>query len=257
MLPLRHKRYDNHMIFFDSTMSSLGNHSTQSMIECHSASAGWLRLRAAARWREASIANRAAIPWSVLAVTMAALLLGAGSYIVAVTGRPIGFLLRDANAIAEQPWYFAALENAGIVLMSGGGCVALFSATLCRGRSARFLFLGGLLSLLLAADDLYQLHENSYRLYLNEGVIFAFYGALLLLLVGAHLQHFVRTPFVMLGLALALFGAAIVIDHFPAARTALPPGTEDCLELIGICFWSAYFVKCSRDGLLEHRIGHS
>lgn len=202
--------------------------------------------------RDALAAQLSAIPWALLAAGLAAALLAGGTFVLAVTDRPLAVLVRDANAIAQQPNYFGALEHAGVLLMCGAGWIALYTATFCRGQTARFLFLGGLLSLLLATDDLYMLHESSYRFDVPEQFIFAVYAALLLLLVGGNLRRFLQSPFLLLGVAMALFAVAVVIDATHYTPFGLPWGTEDCIELAGICFWAVYFVKCSRDGMLEH-----
>ena len=106
---------------------------------------------------------------------------------------------------------------------------------------------------LLATDDLYMLHESSYRFDVPEQFIFALYAALLLLLVAGNLRRFLQSPFLLLGVAMALFAIAIMIDATHYTPFGLPWGTEDCIELAGICFWAMYFVKCSRDGMLEQR----
>jgi CDP-diglyceride synthetase len=215
------------------------------------------RGRAARVICDALAAQRSALRWSVLAIALAAALIGMGLYVLAVTGQPLSILVQDANAIAQQPNYFGALEHAGILLMSGAGWIALFTSGFCHGQSARFLFLGGLLSLLLAADDLYMFHESSWRFGMKEQLVFAFYAFLLLLLVTTSLRQFLRTSFLLLGTALVLFAVAIVLDASGYTPFGLPGGVEDCLELMGICFWSVYFVKCSREGVLERQRGTS
>jgi len=220
-----------------------------------SALAPGLRDRVPHLLRDLVIAQRPALPWALLAVLIASALLGMGAYVLSVTGQPLSVLVRDANAIAGQPNYFGALEYAGILLMSGAGWIAVFSAFLCRGQAARFLLLGGLLSLLLAADDLYMIHESAWRFGMTEQVVFGFYGLLLVLLVFTSLGHFLKTPFVLLAMAMLLFAMSIVLDAGGHAPFALLAGAEDCLELSGICFWSVYFVKCSRDSLLAQRTG--
>lgn len=200
--------------------------------------------------REALAAQLAAVHWALLAVALAALLLGAAFYVTLVTGKPFDVLISDPNGIAKQPNYFGALEYAGIILMSGAGWISLFSATLCRGQARRFLLLGGLLSLMLAADDLYMLHENSWRFHLNERILFSFYGMLLVLLVVTNVRQFLKTPFVLLGMALLFLAGAIVFDllqHFWGKPMGL---FEESPEIVGICFWSVYFAKSSRDALL-------
>lgn len=203
--------------------------------------------------RDALAAQASALPWSGLAVALAAALIGMGLYVLAVTGQPVGVLVRDANAIAQQPNYFGALEYAGILLMSGAGWISLFVSGFCRGQSARFLFLGGLLSLLLAADDLYMLHESSWRFGVEEQHVFAFYALLLLVLVTTSLRQFLGTSFVLLGAALLLFAGAVAMDADASKPFGLPANLEEYLELTGICFWSVYFLKCSREGLLERQ----
>ena len=211
-----------------------------------------LRERTARLVREAVAGQRQqALPWALLALTVAGTLLGMGSYVLAVTGQPLGVLVRDANAIAGQPNYFGALEHAGILLTSGAGWIAAFSALFCHGQAARFLLLGGLLSLLLAADDLYMLHESGPRFGISETFVFALYALLLVALVVTSLRHFLSTPFVLLGAAMALFAIAVFFDATRYTPFGLPSGAEDCLELVGICFWTVYFVKCSRDALLD------
>jgi len=88
---------------------------------------------------------------------------------------------------------------------------------------------------------------------LNEQIVFGFYGLLLALTVFASFRRFLQTPFVLLGIGVALFAVAVLVDAVPAGTMVLPPGLEDSLELVGTCFWSAYFVKCSRDVLVEGR----
>ena len=212
-----------------------------------------LRDRVQRPLRDLTITQRAALPWALLAVLIATALLGMGSFVLAVTDQPLSVLVRDPNAIAQQPNYFGALEHAEIILMCGAGWIALYTSIFCRGQTARFLFLGGLLSLLLAADDLYMLHESSYRFGVPEQFIFALYAGLLLLLIATNLRRFLNSPFLLLGFAMILFAIATMIDATHYTPFGLPWGSEDCLEVAGVCFWAVYFVKCSRDGLLERR----
>jgi hypothetical protein len=198
-------------------------------------------------------------PWPWIAVTggIAGLLLAMAVTLASVKGFSIGFLLRDPNAIARQPFYYGMLQYAGSVALAATGGIALFSGAVLgklrpEGSGAAFLALGGLLSLLLAADDLFQLHENMWRIGLGETEVFAVYGALAIALVVCNPLTVIQTP-LSLGLISGFFFAASVVIDSPALGIdkRLPVGTEDCLELFGIGFWSAYFVKCSRDGILR------
>lgn len=232
-------------------MRSSGDASLRVPIRDRAMSPAAPRVTAAPRLRGVVNAQRGGVPWAILALALAASLLGAGYYVTQVTGRSLDVLLRDANAIAGQPQYFGALDYAEVLLMSGAGWIALFVAVLGRDRSALFLGLGGLLSLLLALDNLYMLHESAWRFHLNEQIVFGFYGLLLGALVAANLRRFLQTSFVLLGIALALFALAALVDAVSPAASPLPTGFEDCVELVGVCFWSVYFVKCGRDALRE------
>lgn len=203
--------------------------------------------------REALRAQAHAVRWAGVAAVLATVLLGGAHYVAAVTGKPIGVLLRDANAIAEQPQYYGAIDYAEVLLMSGAAWIALFVAALKRDRSILFLASGGALSLLLALDNLYMLHESAWRFHLSEQIVFGFYGLLLALTVFSSFRRFLHTPFILLGIGTALFAAAVLVDAVPTGTVILPSGLEDSLELVGTCFWSAYFVKCSRDILVEGR----
>lgn len=232
-------------------MRGFGNVALQGSVGTQAESTPGLKATIAHFVRDILYAQRSGIPWAVLALALAALLLGAAYYVTTVTDRSIDVLLRDANAIAQQPNYFGALDHAEVLLMSGAGWISLFAATLQRDRSALFLGLGGLLSLLLALDNLYMLHESSWRFHLNEQIVFGFYGLMLVLLVVTSLRRFLNTPFVLLGIAIFLFMVAVLIDALPLGSMPAPAWLEDCLELVGVCFWSAYFVKCSRDAILD------
>lgn len=211
-----------------------------------------------ARWTrralDLALTGNTGVGWWAMAATLTALLLIASAYAIStVSGTPIDFLVRDPSSIADLPFYYGEIEYAGILLMAGTAGATLLCASLCSGVTARFLWLGGLLTLLLACDDLFALHENSWRLGLNEKVTFAFYGMLAVLYAATHLRHMLRSPFVLLGIAALFLVAGIALDSFEVIGERLPKGWEDLLELAGLCFWSVYFVKTSRHALLEQR----
>jgi hypothetical protein len=216
--------------------------------------AGLLLLALQKRWAHFSIraivdANFGAWPWAILAVGMSSLLIGIGFFISAATNTRVGLLLSDPNAIAGLPFYYGALEYAGIVLMAATAGVAIFSSTVSSGRAARFLLLGGLLTLLYVADDLYMLHEQSERINLNDRTAYEIYAALAAAFVAINWRHLLQTPFSLFFTAVVFFAASTLVDSLTALGRHLPNGFENMLGLIGICFWSAYFIKCSRNAL--------
>jgi hypothetical protein len=187
--------------------------------------------------------------WALLAAGTAGFLISAAFFVSAVTETPISFLLRDPNAIARQPLFYGALETAGIVVMACAGGATLFASSLCTARAARFLLMGGLLTMLLVADDLYMLHENFRKLGLNESIAFGIYLAVTLVFAVVNLRYLLGSPISLFIASGAFFAAALAVDAIPGLGRQLPRGSDDLLEVIGICYWSAYFVKCGRDAL--------
>ena len=115
---------------------------------------------------------------------------------------------------------------------------------------ARFLLASGLLTSLLLFDDLFQFHRIFYIKYfqVSAKMVFAGYGVLAM----GYLLHFrktiVATEYLLLALALAFLGVAVVVDTtplLPRGRTAF----SDFLKFFGIVTWVAYFVRTGRVAL--------
>jgi C4-dicarboxylate transporter len=114
---------------------------------------------------------------------------------------------------------------------------------------------------LFVSDDLYMLHEQSSRMNLNDRTVYAVYAALALAFVVTNRSHLLQTPFILFFAAVVFFAVSIVVDSFTGLGRRLPSGLENMLELIGICFWSAYLIKCCRNALrlgavrVDHTVG--
>lgn len=120
--------------------------------------------------------------------TIASLFVGAlGSAGVYVTSRltrtRISELTADTTATAGLPFYIDMLSDVGIMMWSAAAAVFLLAALLLyrvpgKQSVAAFLLSSGLLTLLLALDDAFLLHEEVFPLYLNipELAVYAGYG---------------------------------------------------------------------------------
>jgi hypothetical protein len=78
---------------------------------------------------------------------------------------PFGNLTRDPTAIMEAPFYTGFLSQLGIIFWAATAAISLFSATVIAPTFAsekRFLYASGLFILMLAADDLFLLHEGLF-----------------------------------------------------------------------------------------------
>ena len=116
-----------------------------------------------------------------------------------------------------------------------------------RERASFFLF-GGLLTALLALDDLFLLHERLFVTYLGigENITFGVYG----LLISAYMVWFVRTilrtDFLLLVLAVGFFGVMLFADkEFVVLSEDVSHLFEDGAKLFGIVSWAAYYARAS------------
>lgn len=135
------------------------------------------------------------------------------------------------------------------MIWSGAAAICLFSYGLLRSRSvqdqtSRFLLAGGIVTLILALDDLFMLHEVVFpdNLGVPEEIVYGTYAALILWLVVAFRKIILRTSFLLLILALAGFGLSVGSDAI-APYVAIPGMylLENGGKLFGIVSWSAYF----------------
>ena len=169
-------------------------------------------------------------------------------------------LVRDTNAIAEQPFYFGAYSNFGIYLWSIGASVALFTwGSLLklgiRVEQGKALVFGGLFAAFATIDDLFMLHEQTHLVGINEIFVFGALGLLMLGLVITVLPILHRTRWILLVAALGFMAASMLVDIFMA-----PEGggllAEEGFKLGGIGFMAAYLVTLSFEAwalAMEHR----
>jgi hypothetical protein len=186
-------------------------------------------------------------------------------YILAV-GLPTGL----AALALVQPWlppkalFADPAEITGANPFTGGistfsdmvwfaaGVVCLFGATLIRGPRAWFLLSAGALSVLLALDDFYLLHEVVLPRYagIGERYVKAFY----LMAAGTYAVIFYRLlrglRWQVLVLAGACFTLSMALDTIAIGKLlpVLPDGimfyvVEDGLKSFGIFLWTAFHLE--------------
>jgi len=210
-------------------------------------------------------AQAKALRWLLAAVLIppALLLLVASVQTVA----PLWMLMRDPVSIAELPPYTGFLSNLGVLLWCSAGTISLFAAALIRHAhpnpaGARFLFWGGVLTLMLMADDFFTIHEVlAFHGGLPDTLIIGVYAAL----AGAYFlsfRHYIwTTDFLLLAVALGFLGTSIIVDAFDPKDSVLIFAlvgdryhlVEDGPKLMGIAAWLGYFVRVGWSEILAGR----
>lgn len=160
------------------------------------------------------------------------------------TREPVRAMLRTSCEGATCS-AIGALSTLGVLVWAAGATVCFVVAWLERGRSrgarvTAFFFCAGLLTLALMLDDAFAVHESLAYLVspYAEELMFALYGLAGVGLLVAFRSFIVRTSFLLLLGAGALFAVSVAFDR------VLPPSVlaEDAAKWIAILAWSTYFV---------------
>lgn len=166
---------------------------------------------------------------------------------------PVSRFTRDPLAITGGHPFLGVVSNLGAILWSSAAAVCLFTYTLLDKRSTRkdvraFILAGGLFTLMLLFDDLFMLHEEIFPHYLgvNEKLVYAVYGALMLLYLAVFRKRIMETSFVFLVTALSLFALSIIADRLPDDVPPMHLLFEDGFKFLGIASWFGYHYSACR-----------
>ena len=177
-------------------------------------------------------------------------------------GVPVPTMTRDMAALGHLHPLAGVLSNLGILLWAATAAICLFVALSERGRLstpvAHWLLFAGLLSLWLALDDCFQIHEELSPRYLHVRERYVYLG--LALAMAAYLWAsravILRSRWSLLGLAFVFLGTSALLDTLLGAW-AQQIGDweffyEDGSKWLGIVCWNAYHVQaCARRAALD------
>ena len=168
-----------------------------------------------------------------------------------VAGLPLAIFSRDPMATLNGHPLTGAQSTVGVLIWCASVAICLFSAAMLQAAGnrtvlARFFACSAAVTLLLALDDLFLVHDDLAERYLRVGEkpVLLVYGAL----VGSYLLYFrqviLSSHYTLLVLALLFFGGSVGVD-FLQGRWLSPLRIffEDGLKLLGIVSWSAYFIQ--------------
>lgn len=163
-------------------------------------------------------------------------------------GIPTEHFLRDMATLTGAPPYLGALSSIGILLWGASATICLFvAACLPRRDAARaFWTYAGILSIALAADDLFLFHEILFPFHLGipEPMVYVLYGLLAAGFLVLFRRAILETEYVLLGLALGWFAASLAVDRW--GHLVLERGfwlVEDGFKMLGIVSWLLYFAR--------------
>ena len=163
---------------------------------------------------------------------------------------PFSFFSRDPMATFNGHPLTGMQSTLGVLVWCAAAGFCFFSYAVLRDISEDtllppFLFWAGVISSLLALDDMFLIHEDlAYRyLSLNEKVVFLGYGALMLWWLFRFRKQIFSTEYFLLIVALAFFGGSSIVDLMQS-RLSSPFRIffEDGFKLLGIVSWSGYLM---------------
>lgn len=170
----------------------------------------------------------------------------AGSW---VSERPISSFTRDLAAIAGVPPWLGLVSQVGnIFWWTSAGIAALGAAQLSGSRqiaAGRFLRLFAGLTLLLAFDDTFMVHDRlaPRLLGLHELVLFGLYGTLVAYMLVRYRMVWQQSGPTLLAVAITGFALSLAIDRLPEDLLPLHHLFEDGSKLVGISCWLGFSVQ--------------
>lgn len=165
------------------------------------------------------------------------------------TDNPVWKLAKDAADVIGYPAYFGMLSSWSSMLWMATAAICLFTAAITRKDSSdramrRFILFSGLLSFMLAIDDLYLLHDRILprALHTSEYVFYLLYLFLMTGYLIISIRQIARSDYI-------LFWIAFFFLAFSRGFYNLIPilrefnTTNDMFKYFGIVFWLAFFAR--------------
>jgi len=162
------------------------------------------------------------------------------------------FTVDPLIVVGGAPVYTGILSTIGGLVWASTMAICLFGWATARtwprsDQSASFLLAAGIVTLVLMVDDVFLGHEILYPQYvgLDERVVYAIYGVMILGFMAAFRAVILRTDFLLLAIALAGFALSIAFDVIAELTNVAVPAAflwEDGAKLFALVSWAAYFI---------------
>jgi hypothetical protein len=201
------------------------------------------------QFRQVRIALAAAIVFCLLT-------LGGALILSAVENIPAAYMTRDALQTLHGLCYTGFVSSLGILLWMAAATAGLTAAAVLHGvpdrkGQARFHLCFGLLTLMLTLDDQFLCHEKIWPFFtgLPQFIISGLYALLAAVFLIRFRAVILKSSWLLLGLSLASLGISAVLDTGLLDCFFHSIFVEDSFKLVGIVFWSLYFVHCALNDL--------
>lgn len=171
---------------------------------------------------------------------------------------PVAIFTRDPAATAKIHPLSGVASHLGVLLLIASGSICLFSRAILHSSGGRglnkfslLLLCAGLMSIVLALDDLFMLHEAIFPDYfgISERLILLIYGLLLISGIVIFRKIILQTEYPTLLVAFGCFGLSFIVDGFQESIEVVLGQWrilwEDGFKLLGFVGWFGYLLKAS------------
>lgn len=202
--------------------------------------------------------QRPSLDWQLADLLPLAVVWAAAIGVVAVAGLqrqvPVTELFLDPAAVAGVPWWTGLLSQLGLLgwmiaaVAAGGG--AWLAGRLGRRSAAVFLGSGAVVTVLLLADDLLQVHAVLLpRIGIDKPLSQLLIVAPAPVWALTHRREILRTRWLVFAAAIAGFVASTAVDVWwaPTGSDVGRTLVEDGTKFLGICAWAQYFTMTTAD----------
>lgn len=179
-----------------------------------------------------SIIKKAIVPAMVFYVISLAVLYSSGFIVMEI--------IRDTAQITEKSSFLGFLSNIGIWLWVCSVAICFFvlisKKDLLNNDHKQLLLFSGILSLVLAVDDFFMIHDR----YVNQNICYFVYGVLALILLLKYYKIILKiepVAFILMGFFLmASIGTDIIQEHIPL-KYSLTQIFEEGFKFTGAATW--------------------
>lgn len=182
----------------------------------------------------------------------------------------VSTLSLDIAAVANVHPLTGALSSLSVLLWCTAAVTCGFAAVVVRGErpvisgaSAAFLGTSSALSLYLLFDDLFEVHEYLAPHYvgIEEPFVLGLLGLVAVVYLVGFRRDIVRTPWLMLAIAVGLLAMSALIDVAFATRSsgfgAWHLRVQVGAKWVGIACWCSYYVRTAYRAVAGTRLPHT